>query len=86
MQTAHFPDKSRRFVIELQRGLRLPETSHTRREPVHEITVLSPNNEMSASLLIYPDRALSLWVFAELQEEQPQDTFERFMTGKTGGR
>ena len=50
------------------------------------MTVLSPNNEMSASLLIYPDRALSLWVFAELQEEQPQDTFERFMTGKTGGR
>ena len=50
------------------------------------MTVLSPNNEMTTSLLIYPDRALSRWEFAELQEEQPQDTFERFKAGKTGGR
>lgn len=55
-------------------------------EPVHEMTVFSPTNEMTISLLSYPDRAPSRWEVAELEEEPPQDTFEKFMAGETGGR
>lgn len=54
-------------------------------EPVHEMTVFSPRNEMTISLLIYPDRAPSRWEVAELEEEPLQDTFEKFMAGKAGG-
>jgi len=54
-------------------------------EPVHEMTVFSPSNEMTISLLIYPDRAPSRWEAAELEEEPTEDTFERFMAGKAGG-
>jgi hypothetical protein len=53
-------------------------------EPVHEMTVFSPSNEMTISLLIYPDRAPSRWEVAELEKEPPQDTFEKFMAGKAG--
>ena len=48
------------------------------------MTVFSPSNEMTISLLIYPDRAPSRWEVAELEEEPTQDTFEKFMEGKTG--
>ena len=51
---------------------------------MHEMTVFSPSNEMTISLLIYPNRAPSRWELAELEEEQPQDTFEKFMAGETG--
>lgn len=54
-------------------------------ESVHEMTVFSPSNEMTISLLIYPDRAASRWEAAELEEEPTEDTFERFMAGKAGG-
>lgn len=54
-------------------------------EPVHEMTVFSPSNEMTISLLLYPDRAPSRWEVAELDEEPTEDTFERFMAGKAGG-
>lgn len=54
-------------------------------EPVHEMTVSSPSNEMTISLLIYPDRAPSRWELTELEDEPPQDTFEKFMAGKAGG-
>lgn len=54
-------------------------------EPVHEMTVFSPSNEMTISLLIYPDKAPSRWEVAELEEEPTEDTFERFMAGKAGG-
>ena len=38
-------------------------------EPVREMTVFSPGNEMSISLLLYPDRAPSRWEIAQLEEE-----------------
>ena len=50
-------------------------------EPVHEMTVFSPGNEMSISLLLYPDRAPSRWEMAELEEEPTLDTFDKFMGG-----
>ena len=48
-------------------------------EPVREMTVFSPGNEMSISLLLYPDRAPSRWEMAELEEEPTLDTFDKFM-------
>jgi hypothetical protein len=39
------------------------------------MTVFSPGNEMSISLLLYPDRGPSRWEMAEL------DTFDKFMGG-----
>lgn len=48
-------------------------------EPVHEMTVFSPSNEMmTISLLIYPDRAPSRWETAELEEEPTIDAYDRF--------
>ena len=49
-------------------------------EPVREMTVFSPSNEMAISLLIYPDRAASRWEMAGLDEPAP-DTYDRFMGG-----
>lgn len=53
-------------------------------EPVHEMTVFSPSNEMTISLLLYPDRAPSRWEVAALEEQPTEDTFEKFMAGKVG--
>ena len=53
-------------------------------EPVHEMTVFSPGNEMSISLLLYPDRAPSRWEMAELEEEPTLDTYDKFMGGSAG--
>lgn len=50
-------------------------------EPVREMTVFSPGNEMSISLLLYPDQAPSRWEMAELEEEATVDTFDKFMGG-----
>lgn len=50
-------------------------------EPVREMTVFSPGNEMSISLLLYPDRAPSRWEMAALEEEPTLDTFDKFMGG-----
>lgn len=47
-------------------------------EPVHEMTVFSPSNEMTISLLLYPDRAPSAWEMAALEEEAVPDTLDRF--------
>ena len=47
-------------------------------EPVREMTVFSPGNEMSISLLLYPDQAPSRWEMAELEEEDAVDTFDKF--------
>jgi hypothetical protein len=52
-------------------------------EPVREMTVFSPGNEMSISLLLYPDRAPSPWEMAELEEEPTLDTFDKFMGDDT---
>lgn len=53
-------------------------------EPVREMTVFSPGNEMSISLLLYPDRGPSRWEMAELEEEPELDTFDKFMGRNTG--
>lgn len=54
-------------------------------EPVHEMTVFSPSNDqMTISLLLYPDRAPSRWEMAELEEEPALDTFDKFMDGRAG--
>lgn len=54
-------------------------------EPVHEMTVFSPSNDqMTISLLLYPDRAPSRWEMAELEEEPTIDTFDKFMGGDAG--
>ena len=50
-------------------------------DPVREMTVFSPNNEMTISLLLYPDQAPSRWEMSELEEEPTLDTFEKFMGG-----
>lgn len=50
-------------------------------EPVHEMTVFSPGNEMTISLLLYPDRAPSRREMAELEDEPTLDTFDKFMGG-----
>jgi hypothetical protein len=49
-------------------------------EPVREMTVFSPGNEMSISLLLYPDCGPSRWEMAELEEEPTLDTFDKFMS------
>lgn len=67
-----------------RRGERHAPGVWPKHEPVHEMTVFLPSNEMTISLLIYPDRAPSRWDVAELEEEPPQDTFEKFMAGKAG--
>lgn len=54
-------------------------------EPVHEMTVFSPSNDqMTISLLLYPDRAPSRWEVAELEEEPTIDAFDKFMDDRTG--
>lgn len=54
-------------------------------EPVHEMTVFSPSNDqMTISLLLYPDRAPSRWEMADLEEEPVLDSFDKFMDGRTG--
>lgn len=52
-------------------------------EPVREMTVFSPSNEMAISLLVYPDHAPSRWEMAGLEEEATPDTYDRFMGGRT---
>jgi len=47
-------------------------------EAVHEMTVLSPSNEMTISLLLYPDRFPTPSEMAALDEEAVPDTFDRF--------
>lgn len=47
--------------------------------PVREMTVFSPSNEMTISLLIYPDRAPSRWEMSGLEDEPTPDAYDRFM-------
>ena len=53
-------------------------------EPVREMTVFSPSNEMAISLLIYPDRGPSRWEMAEIEGEPTSDTYERFVGARAG--
>jgi hypothetical protein len=45
------------------------------------MTVFSQTNEMTITLLLYPDRAPTPQELAELEEEPVPDTFDRFMDG-----
>ena len=54
-------------------------------EPVREMTVFSPGNEMTITLLIYPDRGPSQREMVEMEEEQTIDTFDTFMGGNASG-
>ncbi len=50
-------------------------------EAVHEMMVFSPSNEMTISLLLYPDRAPTPQEMAALEDEPVPDTFDKFMDG-----
>lgn len=67
-----------------RQGVKHPPGVWLGSEPVHEMTVFSPGNEMTISLLLYPDRTPSRWEMAELEEEPIPDTFDKFMDGRTG--
>lgn len=68
------PDKARR-------GVTHPPGVWRGDGPVCEMTVFSQTNEMTISLLLYPDRAPTPQELAELEEEPVPDTFDRFMDG-----
>lgn len=70
------PDKARRGVMH-------PPGVWRGSEPVHEMTVFSPSNEMTISLLLYPDRAPTAAEMASLEEEAVSDTFDRFTSSST---
>lgn len=53
-------------------------------EPVREMTVFSPSNEMAISLLIYPNRAPSRWAKAETEDEPVSDTYDGSMGARAG--
>ncbi|MTH96393.1 ImmA/IrrE family metallo-endopeptidase [Roseibium sp. RKSG952] len=54
-------------------------------EPVREMTVFSPSNDlMTISLLLYPDHAPSRWDTSDFEEEPIRDSYDRFMSNRTG--
>ena len=60
-------------------GVRHPPGVWLGSEPVHEMTVFSPgNDQMTISLLLYPDRAPSRWELVELEEEPTLDSYDKF--------
>jgi hypothetical protein len=68
------PDKARRGVMH-------PPGVWLGSDPVREMTVFSPSNEMTISLLLYPDRAPTAREMAALEDEPVPDTFDRFIDG-----
>ena len=61
-------------------GVRHPPGVWLGSEPVYELTVFSPSNDqMTISLLLYPDRAPARWELAELEEEPTLDSYDKFM-------
>ena len=61
-------------------GVRHPAGVWKGSEPVHEMTVFSPSNDqMTISLLLYPDKARARWELAELEEEPTLDSYDKFM-------
>ena len=61
-------------------GVRHPAGVWLGSEPVHEMTVFSPSNDqMTISLILYPDRAPARWELAELEEEPTLDSYDKFM-------
>lgn len=65
------PDKARR-------GTMHPPGVWLGADPVREMTVFSPSNEMTITLLLYPDREPTAREMAGLEEEAVPDTFDRF--------
>ncbi|MEJ1938234.1 hypothetical protein WDZ92_49200, partial [Nostoc sp. NIES-2111] len=70
------PDKARR-------GVTHPPGVWRGTDPVREMTVFSPSNEMTISLLIYPDASPTFRDMAALEEEAVPDAFDRFTNGST---
>ncbi len=68
------PDRARRGVMH-------PPGVWLGTDPVREMTVFSTSNEMTISLLLYPDRAPTAREMAALEDEPVPDTFDRFMDG-----
>jgi len=50
-------------------------------EEVHEMTVFSPQNEMSISLLLYPNDAPDQYWGDNIDEPKEWDTYDQFTTG-----
>ncbi len=69
------PDRARRGVMH-------PPGVWLGSDPVREMTVFSPSNEMTISLLLYPDRAPTAREMAALDDDPVPDTFDRFMDGE----
>lgn len=65
------------------------ETKHPRGvwpgdEDVHEMTIFSPVNEMTITLLLYPNDAPNKRRANELDEPEEQDTYDRFASDSRG--
>lgn len=65
------------------------ETKHPRgvwpgNEDVHEMTIFSPTNEMTITLLLYPDDAPNKRWAGDLDEPEEQDTYDRFVSDGRG--
>jgi hypothetical protein len=65
------------------------ETKHPRgvwpgNEDVHEMTIFSPTNEMTITLLLYPDDAPNKRWARDLDEPEEQDTYDRFVSDGRG--
>jgi len=65
------------------------ETKHPRgvwpgNDDVHEMTIFSPTNEMSITLLLYPDDAPNKRWARDLDEPEEQDTYDRFVSDGRG--
>jgi hypothetical protein len=65
------------------------ETKHPRGvwpgdEDVHEMTIFSPANEMTITLLLYPNDAPNKRWANELDEPEEQDTYDRFVSDGRG--
>jgi hypothetical protein len=65
------------------------ETKHPRgvwpgNEDVHEMTIFSPTNEMTITLLLYPDDAPNKRWAHDLDEPEEQDTYDRFVSDGRG--
>jgi len=65
------------------------ETKHPRgvwpgNEDVQEMTIFSPTNEMTITLLLYPDDAPNKRWAHDLDEPEEQDTYDRFVSDGRG--
>ena len=61
-------------------GVRHPAGVWQGQEPVQEMTIYGRHNEMTISLLLYPQHARSGWAGAEIEEEPVSDTYDRFVS------